>query len=296
MNNYAYITLLSTNNYLYGCLGLYYSWKATNPKYPFYVIVTPEITEENKTVLKNLGYQIIEDELYIPKAYYKLLQDIEQGKQFLPYGNSTADLTKNGWQYGWTKLHIWKYTQFDKLLYLDADSVVIQNMDYLFDLPELSLIPEHNTNCSRFLSAFLLIQPNKYEYENLLHFAEAHPIITHPFTGQAQLANDFDLLNLYFNHWSYKPELHLPEYTYVDSILFQEHKENVLYWINNFHKIKAIHLSDKKPWLYGYNFMRTQGDAWDMWRKLYQWYVVYLNHCLENYNSKNNSNLQLVKE
>ena len=47
MNNNAYITLLSTNNYLYGCIGLMYSWKATNSKYPFYCVVTEDITKEN---------------------------------------------------------------------------------------------------------------------------------------------------------------------------------------------------------------------------------------------------------
>ena len=294
MKNNAYITLLSTNNYLYGCIGLMYSWKRTNPKYPFYVIVTPEITEENIKVLEAIGYNVIHDELYIPKSYYTTLQDIEQGKLQLPLGNSTSDLTKNGWQYGWTKLHIWKYTQFDRLLYIDADSVVCQNLDYLFDKPELSLIPEHGTNNSRFLSAFLMITPNKEEYRKLLNFAEDHPILIHPRSGQAQLANDFDLLNMYFNNWKWHEELHLPEYTYVDSILFIEDKESVLYWFNNFTKIKAIHLSDKKPWLYGFYFMTPQKDRWDMWRKLYQWYIYFLNDCLTDINQKYQFNLTLV--
>lgn len=293
MANNAYITLLSTNNYLYGCIGLMYSWKRTQPKYPFYVIVTPEITEENIKILEEIGYNVIKDELYIPESYYRTLQDIEEGRLSLPLGNSTSDLSKNGWQYGWTKLHIWKYTQFDKLLYIDADSVMCQNLDYLFDSPELSLIPEHASQ-DRFLSAFLLIRPNLEEYRKLLQFAEDHPILIHPRTKQAQLANDFDLLNMYFNNWKWHTELHLPEYTYVDSILFVEEYENVLYWFNNFTKIRAIHLSDKKPWLGGYAYMNPRNDSWDLWRKLYQWYIYFLNDCINDINQKYNLNLKLV--
>ena len=77
MSNNAYITLMSTNNYIYGCIGLMYSWKNTNPKYPFYCVVTKDITKENIKILEAIGYKVIIDDLYIPKSYYETLLKYE---------------------------------------------------------------------------------------------------------------------------------------------------------------------------------------------------------------------------
>ena len=78
MNNNAYITLLSTNNYLYACIGLMYSWKSTNSKYPFYCVVTDDISETNIKILEEIGYRIIRDKSYIPESYYKTLKECEE--------------------------------------------------------------------------------------------------------------------------------------------------------------------------------------------------------------------------
>jgi hypothetical protein len=100
MSNKAYITLMSTNNYLYGCIGLMYSWKNTNPKYPFYCVVTKEITQENIRILEAIGYKIIVDDLYVPESYLKTLKQCEnKDENFndIALGCSTSDFTKNGW-------------------------------------------------------------------------------------------------------------------------------------------------------------------------------------------------------
>jgi hypothetical protein len=51
MNNYAYISLLSSENYLKGILTLNYSLKLTNTKYPLVVLITENVAE-NKKILK----------------------------------------------------------------------------------------------------------------------------------------------------------------------------------------------------------------------------------------------------
>jgi alpha-N-acetylglucosamine transferase len=34
----------------------------------------------------------------------------------------------------YTKLRIWEFDDYDKLMYLDADTLVLQNRDHLFDM------------------------------------------------------------------------------------------------------------------------------------------------------------------
>lgn len=299
MGNNAYITLMSTNNYLYGCIGLYYSWKATNPKYPFYCIVTQDISKENIRILEEIGYKIIIDDLYIPNSYYNILKEYEEtGVYKTPIGNSTADLSKNGWQYGWTKLRMFRYTEFDKLLFIDADSYIVQNLDDVFDRPAWSSVGEYDivwTGEKRFLSAFLLIEPDEKVYNELLDFAEENPIIIHPISKEAQLSNDYDLLNLYKPDWGEYLECQLPLYTYVDSYIIRTSDSFFPFLINSFHKIKAIHLTGNKPWLNGTQEVANYGGEWGLWKELYLIYIQFLNKALEDMHFKGIAYLPTVK-
>lgn len=286
MKKNAYITLLSTNNYLYGCIGLMYSWKLTKSKYPFYCVVTEDITDTNIKILEAIGYNIIKDTRYIPKSYFETIKRYEEtGNYETPIGDSTSDLTKNGWQYGWTKLQIFKYTQFDKLLYIDADSYVFQNLDDIFDYPNWSSICELDavwTGLSRFHSAFFLIEPNKKTYDEIIDLAEANPIIKHPLTNEYQLSNDYDLLNLYKNDWSEHPECIVPNYTYVDSYAINTSDKQFNFLVNSFMKIKAVHLTGTKPWLAGTKEVATYTNEWGLWKELYLMYIKFLNKALED--------------
>lgn len=303
MGKNAYITLMSTNNYLYGCIGLMYSWKATNSKYPFYCVVTKDITKENIRILEAVGYKVIVDDLYIPSSYLALLKKYEKtyeetGECEIPFGNSTADLNKNGWQYGWTKLRIFNYTQFNKLLYIDADSYIIQNLDEMFDKPGWSTISEYDapwTGLRRFVSSFLLIEPNKQVYKDLLQLAEDNPLIIHPLTGKYQLSNDYDLLNLYKSDWGEHPEYTVPNYTFIDSYTLRTSDFFFPFWIHSFMKIKAVHLTGPKPWLNGTAEVESYGGEWGLWKELYLIYIKFLNNALEDLYYKGIASLPLVK-
>ena len=41
-----------------------------------------------------------------------------------------------------TKLHAWKLTEYHKCVFLDSDVMVLQNIDDLFDRPEISAAPD----------------------------------------------------------------------------------------------------------------------------------------------------------
>lgn len=297
MNN-AYITLLSTNSYIYGCVELILSWKRTNPKYPFICVVTPNITQYNKELLKTLGYIVKEENLLIPIRYYDTLKDIEAGKIQLSKGESTADLSKDGWQYAWNKLYIFKYTEYDKLIYLDADTYIWQNMDDLFDLPDNSFVPEvHSYKLKRphrFLSAFLVIKPSLKDFEGLIQCAEDNAIIDHPYMGRS-LAADLDILNIYFDSWKEDYNRHVSTAVYVDSMLFEEHSTLVPFWKNHLMKVKAIHLTGKKPWIGGTEYANTLQTPWIFWKELYLWYIKILNDDLTELYDKGIAELPLIK-
>ena len=109
MNNYSWVTLLSGDNYINGVLGLNYSLKQVKSKYPLYVIVS----DCSKNILKildqnEINYQIIKMECF---------KD-QKGPPF------TRTLQK---------LKIFDLKQFDKVIFLDTDIIVLKNIDYYFN-------------------------------------------------------------------------------------------------------------------------------------------------------------------
>ena len=70
-----------------------------------------------------------------------------------------------------TKLRAWTLTQFKKCVFLDADTMVLQNVDDLFDREELSAAPDVGwPDC--FNSGVFVFKPSQDTYVKLLEFAK----------------------------------------------------------------------------------------------------------------------------
>ena len=62
-----------------------------------------------------------------------------------------------------TKLHCWRLTQYDRAVFLDADTLVRQNVDELFDREEISASPDAGwPDC--FNSGVFVFTPSKDTY------------------------------------------------------------------------------------------------------------------------------------
>ncbi|KAL4205145.1 hypothetical protein AMTRI_Chr01g113130 [Amborella trichopoda] len=73
----------------------------------------------------------------------------------------------NEWNY--TKLRLWQLTQYEKLVFLDSDLVVLKNMDFLFKLPEMSAISNSRTI---FNSGLMVIEPSQCMFRVLMREKE----------------------------------------------------------------------------------------------------------------------------
>lgn len=69
-----------------------------------------------------------------------------------------------------TKIHCWNLTQYRKCVFLDADTLVIQNCDELFERDELSAVPDIGwPDC--FNSGVFVFEPSRATYEAILDYA-----------------------------------------------------------------------------------------------------------------------------
>ena len=115
MVDQAYVTLLSSFDYLEGVLVLHRSLRAVKAQYPLLVLVTENVaTAEILSIFEDesIFYDIVE-----PLAYTAATQDKWKHSSVL----NTA-----------SKVHLFSQVNWKKLVYIDADVLVLENIDDLF--------------------------------------------------------------------------------------------------------------------------------------------------------------------
>ncbi|KAI6684541.1 hypothetical protein NL676_030454 [Syzygium grande] len=113
----AYVTFLAGNgDYVKGVVGLAKGMRKVKSKYPLVVAVLPDVPEEHRKILVDQGCIVREIEPVYPP---------ENQTQF-----AMAYYVIN-----YSKLRIWEFLEYSKMIYLDGDIQVFHNIDHLFDLP-----------------------------------------------------------------------------------------------------------------------------------------------------------------
>ena len=150
--NYAYVTLLSSEDYLPAVLILNQNLKNVNSRYPLLVAVTENI------------YETVKPYLEAENILYKLIP-------FLEYTKETQDRWMKDWGTKYTlnicsKFLLFKFYEYDKLVYIDSDIIIYQNIDRLFMYPDGAL---YNDNGRPFIGLFTFIPQNhKADYYYIL--------------------------------------------------------------------------------------------------------------------------------
>lgn len=112
-SNKVWATLITNSNYLPGVLTLNYSLIKSNSNYPLIALHTSKLDAESLKILKDNN---------IPTL---LIQNLNPGenKSVEPRFVDT-----------WSKLYFFKLTQFKRIIQLDSDMLILQNIDELMDL------------------------------------------------------------------------------------------------------------------------------------------------------------------
>nr|KYP74339.1 Glycogenin-1 [Cajanus cajan] len=125
----------------------------------------------------------------------------------------------NEWNY--SKLRMWQLTMYDKIIFLDADLLVLKSIDDLFNYPQLSASPNDFT---MFNSGLMVIEPSMCMFENLMKKS----LDVKPYNGVDQ-----GLVNEVFTWWHRLPM----KLNYVKS--FEEIPED----------LHVMHYLGLKPWM-----------------------------------------------
>ncbi|XP_058054798.1 uncharacterized protein LOC131206305 isoform X2 [Anopheles bellator] len=225
MSKYAWVTLATNDSYSLGALVVAHSLKRVHTAHQLAVLITPGVSESMRTKLRAVFDLVDEVNLLDSKdeANLALLKRPELGITF-------------------TKLHCWRLTQYEKCVFLDADTLVLRNCDELFEREELSAAPDIGwPDC--FNSGVYVFRPSLETFASLLQFAVTHG----SFDG-----GDQGLLNAYFSDWAHKDiQKHLPFVYNTSSVATYSYLPAFKHFGQN---TKILHfIGVSKPWLQNFN-------------------------------------------
>lgn len=240
-SNYAYITISTSKSYLLGIMAMYLSLKQTGTKIPLYAMLPRDLVKEEEKLceqLKENGINIIEynNSISIPQ---QLIDNNEN------HGDRRFSHT-------FDKLLVFEQTQFDKIVYLDADIYILHNLDHLFQLPHMSAMIAGksypgNEDWVDLTSGIMTIVPEQglsAKFEKLI----PDVIRTKGICG------DQDILQAYYSDWPQHPELDMGEKYGVIAYYAKYYEKHLGYkYTNNVadpHSVAVIHYAgEKKPWM-----------------------------------------------
>lgn len=275
----AYVTFLAgKGDYVKGVVGLAKGLRKAKSAYPLVVAMLPDVPEEHREILRSQGCIVREIEPIYPP---------ENHVQF-----AMAYYVIN-----YSKLRIWNFEEYSKMMYLDADIQVFENIDHLFDAPDGYFYAVMDCFCEKtwshspqykigycqqcpdkvtwpaaqmgsppplyFNAGMFVYEPSRLTYENLLEVLQITPPT--PFAEQ-------DFLNMFFQK-VYKP---IPlVYNLVLAMLWR-HPENV-----ELEKVKVVHYcaAGSKPWRY--TGKEVNMDREDIKMLVAKWWDIYNDESLD---------------
>lgn len=275
----AYVTFLAGDgDYWKGVVALAKGLRKARSVYPLVVAMLPDVPMDHRQNLLAQGCIIREIQpLYPP----------ENQTQF-----AMAYYVIN-----YSKLRIWEFVEYSKMIYLDGDIQVFDNIDHLFDLPDGNFYAVMDCFCERnwrtspqyqigycqqspekvqwpekqlgprpplyFNAGMFVFEPNLSTYYDLLKSVKATP---------PTLFAEQDFLNMFFRD-IYKP---LPTaYNLILAMLWR-HPENV-----ELDKIKVVHYcaDGSKPWRF--TGKEKNMDREDIKMLVDKWWDIYNDETLD---------------
>ena len=149
----SFVTLATNENYAVGALTLAQSLRRVNTTRMLTVLISKEVPSDVQTQLREVFDKVEVVDVLDSKdlANLTLLKRPELGVTF-------------------TKLHCWRLTQFKKAVFLDADCLVVKNVDELFEREEFSASTDVGwPDC--FNSGVFVYRPSDVTYSKLVDFA-----------------------------------------------------------------------------------------------------------------------------
>ncbi|XP_065841108.1 glycogenin-1-like [Oscarella lobularis] len=226
----AFVTLLTNDSYATGALVLAHSLHRVHTTRSLAVLVTSDVSQERREQLSAV-FNLVQE---VPRL------DSEDAENLRLLNRPELGVT-------FTKINAWTLIQFNKCVFLDADTLVVRNVDDLFDRPELSAAPDVGwPDC--FNSGVFVFKPDRSTYRALLEHAKK----LGSFDG-----GDQGLLNSFWSNWACSDPSHRLPFVYNLTVSTSYSYAPALKRFGS--DVRIIHfIGSIKPWHHSYSTAADQ--------------------------------------
>lgn len=217
----AYVTTLCNGDaYLPGVEALGKSLDATGTTVPKVAMLTADVSRDARDRVARLGWQV---------------RDVE------PIANPATGkkLLFPRFAHVFTKLRAWEPSGFDRVVVLDADTIVMQNVDDLFERSKFAagpdfFMPDH------FNSGVMVLEPSTETFRRMIDAIG---------TMESYDGGDQGFLNRFFHDWYAMPVEHrLPVGYNIAHFIYQFLRAHPGAKAELERSVKIIHYMVQKPW------------------------------------------------
>ncbi|ONK56531.1 uncharacterized protein A4U43_C10F9760 [Asparagus officinalis] len=140
----AYTTILhSANLYVCGAITAAQSIRMVGSTRDLVILVDKAISDHHRSGLEAAGWKV------------RTIQRIRNPK-------AERD-AYNEWNY--SKFRLWQLTDYDKIIFIDADLLILRNIDFLFTMPEITAT---GNNATLFNSGVMVLEPSNCTFNLLM--------------------------------------------------------------------------------------------------------------------------------
>ena len=207
MSRNAYVTLVTNDDFAEGAIALVRSLKLTGTAADIVVMHTGGVEAHRLTPLAAIGAQLLPIDLLPTSDAFNERHARARLHGAAPFtkGRKPAFHTPLD---NFAKLRLWQLTQYDRIVFLDADTLALRNIDRLFGYPEFSAAPnvyESLADFRRLNSGVFVAQPSEATFADMLGRLD-QPDAFWPRTDQTFLQDhfpDWHGLPVFFNMLQY---------------------------------------------------------------------------------------------
>lgn len=243
---------MTNPDYVPGARALARSLAMVNSQWPLTVLALGELPEID--LLAEYGCEVLPVDPLAVSDDFRLRHSRESQHDKAPFTKGSKPQFHDPLD-NFAKLRLWQLIQFDKVVFLDADIVVVDNIDRLFNYPEFSAAPnvyETLADFHRLNSGVFVAQPNCRTFELMLTCLEQ------PDTFWRRTDQTF--LQTYFPQWHGLP--------YIFNTLQYVWFNLPALW--NWEQVKVIHYQYEKPWQANHPRREQLAPLIDIWWRIYK--------------------------
>lgn len=232
MSKHAYVTLVTNEDYAMGALALVRSLRLTETDADLVVMHTGGAPAQALKPLAALGARLVPAELLPTSDAFNERHQRARLHANAPFtkGNKPSFHTPLD---NFAKLRLWQLTEYERVVFIDADAVVVRNIDRLFGYPEFSAAPnvyESLADFHRLNSGVFVAAPSEATFAAMLARLDQPEAFWR--------RTDQTFLQAYFPHWHGLPVF----FNMLQYVWFN------LPELWDWTSISVVHYQYEKPW------------------------------------------------